>query len=171
MIKLFVDFSEREDMYMNPWIISGIILAVMIILLVVLYFLGKKLEKKQAEQKAVMDANKQTVSMLIIDKKKMKIKDANLPASVIEQVPKLQRGMKVPMAKVKVGPQILTMFCDEGIYDYLPVKKEVKAEISGLYITGVKGLHGTVIKKDEKKKGFFKNAVEKAQEKLGAKPL
>ena len=75
------------------------------------------------------------------------------------------------MVKVKIGPQIMTMFCDEAIFDLIPVKKEVKAEISGLYILGVRGVHGTVIKKEEKKKGFFKRAVEKAQEKAGAKPV
>ena len=37
-----------------------------------------------------------------------------------------------------------------------------------MYIISVKGMHGTVIKKDEKKKGFFKRALEKAQEKAGA---
>lgn len=32
-----------------------------------------------------MDAMKQTLSMLIIDKKKMKLKDANLPDMVLQQ--------------------------------------------------------------------------------------
>ena len=37
--------------------------------MVVLYFLGKRTEKKQAEQKEQLDAVAQTVNMLIIDKK------------------------------------------------------------------------------------------------------
>lgn len=150
------------------WGVLLIILAVAIALLVVLYFVGKKLQARQTEAEAQMQANKQTVSLLVIDKKRMKIKDAQLPAGVIDQIPKMQRNLKAPLAKVKIGPQILTMFVDEKIFDSLPVKKEVKAEISGMYIISVKGMHGTVIKKDEKKKGFFKRALEKAQEKAGA---
>ena len=150
------------------WGVLLIILAVAIALLVVLYFAGKKLQARQTEAEAQMQANKQTVSLLVIDKKRMKIKDAQLPAGVIDQIPKMQRNLKAPLAKVKIGPQILTMFVDEKIFDSLPVKKEVKAEISGMYIISVKGMHGTVIKKDEKKKGFFKRALEKAQEKASA---
>ena len=150
------------------WGVLLLILAVAIALLVVLYFAGKKLQARQTEAEAQMQANKQTVSLLVIDKKRMKIKEAQLPAGVIDQIPKMQRNLKAPLAKVKIGPQILTMFVDEKIFDSLPVKKEVKAEISGMYIISVKGMHGTVIKKDEKKKGFFKRALEKAQEKAGA---
>lgn len=150
------------------WGILLIILAVIIVAFVALYFAGKKLQQRQDEAQQALQANKQTVSLLVIDKKRMKMKDAQLPASIMDQVPKMQRNLKVPLAKVKIGPQILTMFCDEKVFDILPVKKEVKAEISGMYIVSVKGMHGTVLKKDEKKKGFFKRALEKAQEKAGA---
>lgn len=152
-------------------IIAIIVVAVIVILLVVMYFLGRKLQKKQAEQRQILEANKQSVSMLIIDKKRIKPKDASLPATILEQLPKASRGIKMPMVKVKVGPQVLTLFCDEEIFDYVPVKKEVRAEISGMYLVNVKGIHGTVIKKDEKKKSRFKKALEKAQEKAGAKSV
>ena len=114
---------------------------------------------------------KQRISMLIIDKKRMKIKDAGLPPAVVEQTPKLLRGSKLPIVKAKVGPQIMTLVCDEKIFDMVPVKKEVKATVSGIYITEVKWLHGKSIPVPQKKKGFFKRAVEKAQEKAGAKPI
>lgn len=153
------------------WGVLLIILAVIIIIFTVLYFLGKKLQAKQTESQAMLEANKQTVSLLVIDKKRMKLKDAQLSASVMSQIPKFQRNLKVPLVKVKIGPQIITMFCDEKIYDYVPVKKEVKAEISGMYLVSVKGMHGTVIKKEEKKKGFWKRTIEKAQEKAGAKQV
>lgn len=156
---------------MKPWVIILIVVGVIVVLLAVLYFLGKKLEKKQNEQKAMLEANKQSVSMLVIDKKRLKPKDASLPASIMDQIPKATRNIKIPMVKVKIGPQILTMFCDEEIFDLVPVKKEVKAEISGIYIMNVKGVHGTVIKKDEKKKSKFRGLVEKAQEKAGAKSV
>ena len=101
----------------------------------------------------------------------MKLKDAGLPQAVVEQTPKLLRGSKLPVVKAKVGPQIMTLVCDEKIFDMVPVKKEVKATVSGIYITEVKGLHGKPIAVPQKKKGFFKRAVEKAQEKAGAKPV
>lgn len=153
------------------WIITIVVIAVVIALMVVLYFLGRRLQKKQEEQQAMLDSHKQMVSLLVIDKKRMKLKDAQLPANVMEQIPKMSRGMKAPLAKVKVGPQIMTMFVDEKVFDVLPVKKEVKAEVSGMYIVGVKGVHGTTIKKEEKKKGFWARTLEKAQEKAGAKPI
>ena len=157
---------------MGPWGITFIvILCVLIIGAVALYFIGKKAQKKQAEQQEMLEANKQTVSMLIIDKKRLKIKDSGLPQMVIDQTPKLMRNSKMPIIKAKVGPQIMSLICDEKIYDSVPVKKEVKAVVSGIYVLGVKGLHGKSEAQPQKKKGFFKRAVEAAQEKAGAKPM
>ncbi len=147
------------------------ILAVLIIAIVVLYFLGKKAQKKQSEQQAQIEANKQSVSMLIIDKKRMRLKESGLPQFVIDQTPKYLRRAKLPIVKAKVGPQMMSLVCDEKIFDSVPVKKEVKAMVSGIYIVGVKGLHGKPIQAEQPKKGFFKRALEKAQEKAGAKPI
>ncbi len=152
-------------------IVLLVILAVVAIALVVLYFLGKKAQKKQAEQQELMEANKQTVSMLIIDKKRMKLKDAGLPQIVLDETPKLMRSTKLPIVKAKVGPQIVSLISDEKIFDDIPTKKEVKAVISGIYILDVKGLHGKVEKAPEKKPGFFKQLAATIQEKGGAKPL
>ena len=152
-------------------IVSLVILAILIIIVVVLYFLGKKAQKRQSEQQAQLDAMKQTVSMLIIDKKRMKMKESGLPQAVIEQAPKLMRGTKLPIVKAKVGPQVMSLVCDEKIFDSVPIKKEVKAVVSGIYITDVKGLHGKTVAAPAKKKGVFKRALEKAQEKVGAKPV
>lgn len=138
---------------------------------VALYFLGKRAQKRQAEQQELLEANKQTVSMLIIDKKRMKLRNAGLPQAVIDQTPRLLRGSKLPIVKVKVGPQILTLICDEKIFDTVPVRKEVKAVVSGLYVIGVKGLHGKQEALPAKKKSRFRRLVEAAQEKAGAKPI
>lgn len=148
-----------------------VILVVLIIGVAVLYFLGKKAQKKQAEQQEMLEANKQTVSMLIIDKKRMKLKESGLPQMVIDQTPKMMRGSKLPIVKAKVGPQIMSLISDEKIFDSIPVKKEVKAVVSGIYVLDVKGLHGKREAKPEKKKSFFKRAVETVQEKAGAKPV
>ena len=154
------------------WIIFFVILALFAITMVVLYFLGKKAQKKQEQQQEMLQANKQTISMLIIDKKRMKIKESGLPQAVIDQTPKMMRGSKLPIIKAKVGPQIMSLICDEKIFDSIPVKREVKASVSGIYVLGVKGLHGkNETKTETKKKGIFKRALEKAQEKAGAKPV
>ena len=154
----------------TAWIVTIIVLAVSIALVVVLYFLGKKAQKRQAEQEAQMEAYKQSVSMLIIDKKKMRLNEAGLPQAVIDQAPKLMRRAKLPIVKAKVGPQIMSLVCDDKIFDSVPVKKEVKAVISGIYITEVKGLHGKTSTAVAPKKGF-KAWVEKMQEKAGAKSV
>lgn len=152
-------------------IILLVILVVLIIALVVLYFLGKKAQKRQEAQQEQINAMKQNVSMLIIDKKRMKLKESGLPQMVIDQTPKLLRGSKLPVVKAKVGPQIMTLICEEKIFDSVPVKKEVKAVVSGIYITDVKGLHGKPVVAPAKKKSFFKRTLEKVQEKAGAKPI
>ena len=48
----------------------------------------------------------------------------------------------------------MTLVADESIYDLIPVKKEVKATVSGIYIMNVKGLRGH-LETPQKKKGFF----------------
>lgn len=154
---------------MSTWqIVMLIILLVLIIGIVVLYFLGKRTQKKQAEQQAQLDAMKQTVSMLIIDKKRMKLKDAGLPSVVLEQTPRLLRGSKLPIVKAKVGPQIVTLIAEESIFEDIPVKKEVKGTVSGLYLTAVKGLHGKAQPAPTKKKSKFKQKIEELQIKAGA---
>ena len=138
----------------TPLIIMLVILGILIIAVIVLYVMGKKAEKKQAAQKEQMDAIAQTVSMLIIDKGKMRLRDSGLPSAVLENTPKYLRRAKVPVVKAKVGPKIMTLMCDAQIFPLIPVKKEVKAVISGIYITGVKGLRGS-LETPQKKKGFF----------------
>lgn len=151
-------------------IVLIVMLVVIAVIIGVLYFLGKKAQKKQDEQQEMLQANKQFVSMLIIDKKRMKIKDSGLPQVVIDQTPKLMRSSKLPIIKAKVGPQIMSLVCDEKIYDSIPLKKEVKAAVSGIYVLEVKGLHGKKESAPAKKQGIFKRAMEKAKEKAGIKP-
>ena len=151
-------------------IIAIIFLVILIIILIVLYFVGKKMQKRQDENNALLQANKQYVSMLIIDKKRMKIREAGLPQAVIDQTPKALRGSKMPIVKAKIGPQIMSLICDEKIFEDVPVKKEVKAAVSGIYILEVKGLHGKTVTEKVEKKGF-RAWVDKLQEKAGAKPI
>ena len=157
---------------MSPVTITLIVISVVLVgVIVALYFLGKKAQKQQAEQEAQIAATKQTYSMLIIDKKRMKLKDAGLPAIVLEQTPKLLRGRKLPIVKAKIGPQVMSLICDEKIFDLVPVKKEVKASVSGIYMVEVRGLHGPSLKVEAKHKSKWKQAIEKLKEKAGAKPI
>ena len=135
----------------------GIVLLVIFVILLAVFIglmiFGNKLRKQQDEQQA-----KQVMSMLIIDKKKMKLKDANLPKMVLEQTPKYLRGSKMPIVKAKIGPRIMTLMADPKVFDQLPVKAEVKAEVSGIYITGIKSVRGgkVVAEPAPKKKGLKK---------------
>ena len=138
-----------------------IILAVLLVAMVVLYFVGKRLQKKQEEQQQQIEASKQVVNLLIIDKKRLPIKDSGLPQQVIDQVPKLMRRNKMSIVKVKAGPRIMTMIADEKIFDALPVKKEVKATVSGIYIIDVRALHGKIEAPPPKKKTLRTKLLEK----------
>ena len=156
---------------MQVWHVLLIILVILIVALVVLYFLGKRLQKRQAAQQEQIEAAKQQVTLLIIDKKRMPLKDSGLPQAVIDQVPKLMRRNKMPVVKVKMGPRIMTMIADEKIFDIIPVKKEVKAAVSGIYILEVKGLHGKTTAAEKVEKKGLRKWVDKLQEKAGAKPI
>lgn len=143
-----------------------VILAILVIALIVLYFVGRKLQRKQAAQQEQMEAAKQSVSMLIIDKKRLPLKQSGLPQVVIDQTPKLMRRSKLPIVKAKVGPRIMTLVSDESIFDSIPVKKEVKAVVSGIYIMEVKGVRGP-LEKVEKKKGFWARTKDKVRAAAG----
>ena len=146
---------------MNGWTIALLIITVVLVAATIgLYFFSKKAQKKKEEQDAQLAATAQQVSMLIIDKKKMKLKESGLPQAVIDQTPKYLRGSKLPIVKAKVGPRVMTLIADEQIFAEIPVKKEVKATVSGLYITGVKGLRGR-LEKPEGKKGVRAKMQEK----------
>lgn len=141
-------------------IVLFVILIILIIVLVALYFFGKKAEKRQAENEQVMAAAAQQVTMLVIDKKKVRLKEAGLPSLVVENTPKYLRRSKVPIVKAKVGPRIMTLMCEPEVYDIIPVKKEVKATVSGIYVTAVRGIRGP-LEVPQKKKGFFAKLLNK----------
>lgn len=132
-------------------IILIVVLVALIAATVALYFAGKKAQAKKEEQDAQMAAVAQTVPMLIIDKKKLRLKESGLPQAVIDQTPKYLRWQKLPIVKAKVGPKVMVLIADESIFAEIPVKKEVKATVSGLYITAVKGLRGPLEKPEVKK--------------------
>ena len=73
-------------------IVLIVILVILVAAIVVLYFLGKKAQKKQAEQQAQIEAYKQNVSMLIIDKKRMKLTESGLPQAPLQASYRKSKG-------------------------------------------------------------------------------
>ena len=128
-----------------------VILFIAAIVLGIMYYFGRKMEKRQVEQQSMIDAAKQTVSLIAIDKKKMKMSESGMPKEAIDAVPWYAKRMKVAVVKVKIGPKIMTMLADEKAYLQLPLKTEAKVVISGLYITEVKSARGGLIPLPKKK--------------------
>lgn len=132
-----------------------VVAIVLLVAVVALYYFGSKMQRRQVEQEQMMDQMAQTVSMLVIDKKILPMKEAGLPPQVLEQTPKYMRRAKVPVVKAKVGNRIMVLLADNSAYEVLPVKTEAKVVISGMYIREVKSVRGQTIQAPEKKKGFF----------------
>ena len=141
-----------------------IVIVVLAALLILLYILGRKAEKKSAEQREMMESNSQTMSFYVIDKKKMKLKEAGLPKIVMDQTPKYMRIAKLPILKVKVGPKVMSLICDEKVFKTILPKQEVKAQVSGIYVTSAKRIRGPVPepKKSRKELKAEKKAAEEA---------
>ncbi len=131
-------------------IVAIIAVVVVVASMIALSIYGKKLQKQQEESREQLEAAKQSMKILVIDKKRMKIKDAGLPAMVLDKMPKRYRNQKLPIVKAKIGPQIMSLICEEKIFDLIPVKKEVRASISGIYILEVKGIRDSLEAKGKK---------------------
>ncbi|MCQ2506180.1 MAG: hypothetical protein MJ113_03285 [Lachnospiraceae bacterium] len=150
------------------WIITLVILAVLLAGLVVLGIFARKRQKQAEEAQAQLKASAQTYSILVIDKKRMRLTDAGFPSVVVEQTPKLMRKLKVPVVKAKIGPKIMSLMCEEKIFDLIPVKKEVKAVMNGIYIIDVKGIR-TNLDTRQPKMSLWQRAKLKATQKAEAK--
>ena len=120
------------------WVLL-IVLGVIALVLGVLYVVGKRMQRRVDQQQSMINQTKMTTSILVIDKKKMRIQDSSLPKVVQDQVPFYLKFRKVPLVKAKIGPKIMTLMCDEKVYKDIPVKKQVKIELSGMYIVSLKG--------------------------------
>ncbi len=118
-----------------------LIVAVVIgIVIVGLYFLNRWSYKKMNQQETLIEKTKAPATIYVIDKKKTKASEANLPKAVVQQLPKIYKFMKMHLVKAKVGPQVVTLMCEKKIFEAIPVKKTVKVELAGIYIVSVKGM-------------------------------
>ena len=144
---------------MSTWGVLAIVLGVVAAVLVALYFYGKRLQKKQDDAQAQIDAQKQTVSILVIDKKKLRPKESGLPEMALSQIPWYAKRAKLPIVKAKIGPQIMSLVADQGVFDVIPVKKECKVSLSGIYITEIKSVRGGKIPDPPKKKKLWERIL------------
>lgn len=142
---------------MNGWTIVLIVIAVVLLVLVGLYFWGKKLQKKYDEQQQLISQNKQSATIFVIDKKKDNVANLKLPKQMKDQLPWIYRKRKMPVVIAKIGPQIQTFMCDQKIYNSIPTKKQIKVELAGILIVNV--LSGKIV--EPKKKKFFGKKNEK----------
>ena len=64
-----------------------------------------------------------------------------MPKAVFDQLPKKAKAKKAFLVRAKVGPQIVTLMCDKPVFNVMPVKKNVKVELAGMYIVGITGMN------------------------------
>ena len=89
---------------MPTWsIVLLVVLAILLVAFIALMIYGNKLQKKSQDAQENMLAGAQMYSILVIDKKRMKLKEAGFPQLVIDQTPKYLRGSKVPVVNSALG--------------------------------------------------------------------
>ena len=167
-VKRFIQLHRVMEVIMTLLKVLLIILLILVVIFAILYFLGRKMQKRQAEQQATMDAVAQNLSLYIIDKARLKPAEANLPKIVVDSIPKYMRRFKLPIAKVKAGPRIMSLICDEQVFAQILPKQEVKATVSGIYITSAKRIRGPIPEPKKKKKfldRFRKKAADATDQK------
>ena len=121
----------------------GIIIAIIILVALAGGFVGyrflrKRIQKKMDDQQVLVDQHKVPASILVLEKRKDKITNANIPKSVMEQIPKVYKIKKVPIVKAKIGPQVMDLLCDEDVFDKLPERKTVRVDLAGIFIAAIK---------------------------------
>lgn len=90
------------------------------------------------DQQSLVNQHKVATSILVLEKRKDKVSNANMPKSVVEQIPRVYKIRKVPIVKAKIGPQVMDLLCDEEVFEKLPVRKSVRVDLAGIFIAGIK---------------------------------
>jgi len=117
-----------------------IVLVVVAIVVVSLYLLNKWSYKKMDENQSMIERHRQSATIFVIDKSSGRLKEGMLPKAAMDQMPWHSKMMRMYFVKAKVGPQIVTLICEKDVYAALPVKKNVKVEIAGIYISSMHGM-------------------------------
>ena len=134
-----------------------IVLAVIAVILVILYFVGSKLQAKQVNTEKAMKQMSMVVSLLVLSKDKLHIKDSGLMKQVQDAIPAYMRWRKFPIVKARIikanvagGAQVMSFICDPKVFKIMPVKTEVKVTIAGIYITKLHSAKGVDLSKVNK---------------------
>ena len=126
------------ELYGEGIIIIAIVIVVVALLVVGYLFLKKRMQGKMDDQQSLVNQHKVATSILVLEKKKDRVANSNMPKSVIEQIPKIYKVKKVPIVKAKIGPQVMDLMCDEDVFDKLPLRKTVKVDLAGIFIAGIR---------------------------------
>ena len=119
-------------------IIYGVIAVVIAGLVIGYRFLRKRMKRKMEEQQDIVNEHKISTSVFVIEKRKGKITEAKLPKNVLSQIPAIYKIRKMPLITAKIGPQIVTLVCEDDIYEKIPEKKNINVELAGIFIVSVK---------------------------------
>ena len=120
----------------------------------ILYRYNRKVSKQMYEAQDMIAQHTQTMQVFVIDKKKARPKPELVGKQVYDQMTRLNRLNKMCMVKVKIGPKIMVLLCDQPVYDALETKKSYRLDMAGMYIVGITGA-----RLDLKKKKSFKDKV------------
>lgn len=135
-----------------------------------LFFLNRWASKRSVQQQSIIEKSKQQASIYVIDKKRDKAQNVNLPKVVSDNLPKAAKVMKMYFVKGKIGAQILTLMCEKKVFDVLEPKKTYKIELAGMYIVSVKGMKTQQeLKELDKAKKAKHKEEEKEAKKSGSK--
>ena len=132
---------------MPIYLIILLIAAVAVFVGMIIYYFvrGKKVRDTREETQQMMQENKQFMDFFVIDKKRMPLQDSGLPKAVLEQASKRVRKKKMYVVKAKAGPRIVSLIAEKDVFEKLPVKSNVRAEVSGIYMTDFVPLKGAKI--------------------------
>ena len=111
---------------------------------VVIYYFkrGKKLRQQRDDNEVYMQEHKQNIDLYVLDKKNCPIGESGLPKAVLDSMSKRKLKKKMPIVKVKFNQNILSLVADRDVFKNIPVKSNVRATVSGIYITDFKPLKG-----------------------------
>jgi hypothetical protein len=122
---------------MPVWLGYSIFIAVAVGIFIGYKILKKRMTKRAENQKAIVDQHKVTTTIFVIEKKKAKITEAKLPKQIVDQIPRIYKLRKMPLVIAKVGPQIVTLLCEENVFKKIPDKKNVRVDLAGIFIVGI----------------------------------
>jgi hypothetical protein len=123
---------------MEWWHLYIILAVVLGGLLAGFFYIRKRMKRKMQEQQSMVDQHKIATSILVLEKRRDKVTNANIPKSVLAQIPAVYKIKKVPLVKAKIGAQVMDLLCDDDVFEKLPERKTVRVDMAGIFIASIK---------------------------------